>query len=528
MLRGHNIIGFADSGSGIEKLRSFSTLRGELLPDNFLEATEEEIALAINKATNAFPVYRNTEFAQRAGFLEAIASAILDIGDALLERANLESGLPMARLAGERDRAMNQLKLFASLLREGSWADAVIDTAQPERKPLPRADLRCMLHPLGPVVIFGASNFPFAFSTAGGDTASALAAGCPVIVKAHPSHLGTNEMMATAIQSAAKLTGMPDGVFSSLNGDGLKLGQRLAIDPAIKAIGFTGSFKAGMALYSTATQRRKEPIPVYAEMSSVNPVIVLPQIMLEKAVPIATALAGSISMGVGQFCTNPGLIFVLQHEASDNFIASLATWLNATPPGVMLNETICKSYYRDRLKFGIAKGVETIFAGEDELGQYKATPALWKVSATDFIDQPGLQEEVFGPCSLLVICKDQEQLEAALQSVQGQLTGSVYGAENELLQFANAVEILKQKVGRLIFNAVPTGVEVCHAMVHGGPFPATTDSKTTSVGTEAIRRFVRPVCYQDCPEILLPPYLKNDNPFNIMRKVNGVLTRDAI
>ena len=528
MLPGHNIIGFDVSALGKEKLQSFSTITGDSLPGEFSIATDDEISLAIRKANAAFGSYSKTDFVSRALFLETIAEQILAIGDELLERAHLETGLPMARLTGERDRTMNQLKLFAAMLREGSWADAVIDTALPDRKPLPRTDLRRILQPLGPVVVFGASNFPFAFSTAGGDTASALAAGCPVIVKAHTSHLGTNELVAKAIQSAAKQTQMPDGVFSSLTGEGSTLGQRLTADPSVKAIGFTGSYRAGMAIFETATQKRKEPIPVYAEMSSINPVVLLPEVLTERAEATASALAGSITLGVGQFCTNPGLLFLVRSADSEKFIETLTSLLAASSPGVMLNKGICKSYYTERKKISEVKGVAKLVDGVDTSMDFKATPSLYQVSAADFISQPELQEEIFGPCSLIVLCDDIEELKVALYSLHGQLTGSIFGSAKELPLYVSVADLLQTKVGRLIFNAVPTGVEVCHAMVHGGPFPATTDARTTSVGTEAVRRFVRPVCYQDCPQELLPIYLRDANEAVIMRKVNGVLTREPI
>lgn len=528
MLHGHNVIGFEVTAKGTELFQSFSTIRGTHLPEQFHIATDEEIEAAIAKAVAAFDIYSKTSFQQRAIFLETIAEEILNIGDELLERANLETGLPLPRLTGERDRTMNQLKLFAALLKEGSWADAVIDTAMPDRKPLPRSDIRRMLQPVGPVVVFAASNFPFAFSTAGGDTASALASGCPVIVKAHSSHAGTNELMATAIQTAAKKANMPDGVFSSLNGEGATLGQRLAQEPSIKAIGFTGSYRAGMALYATVTQKRKEPIPLYAEMSSINPVVLLPETLALKASETATAFAGSITLGVGQFCTNPGLIFAIRSKATDAFIESLIAALSNAAAGTMLNQAICKSYYSDRNKVSQSKGVKVLYNGADLSSEYKASPTLLSVSASDFAQFVELQDEVFGPCSMIVICDDKTELESALRILHGQLTGSVFGTTDELKRYTAAIDILQQKVGRLIFNNVPTGVEVCHAMVHGGPFPSTTDARTTSVGTEAIRRFVRPVCYQDCPQELLPIYLQNQNEAGILRKVNGAYGREPI
>lgn len=528
MLQGHNIIGFEVTAKGKGSFQSFSTLQRTYLPEHFHVVTDEEIEVAIKKSVAAFIIFSKTAFIQRAIFLEAIAEEILNIGDFLLERAHLETGLPLPRLTGERDRTMNQLKLFATLLREGSWADAVIDTAMPERKPLPRSDIRRILQPVGPVAVFAASNFPFAFSTAGGDTASALAAGCPVIVKAHSAHAGTNELMAHAIRKAAERTGMPDGVFSSLNGEGVLLGQRLALEPSIKAIGFTGSYRAGMALYNTVTQKRKEPIPLYAEMSSINPVILLPETLALKTAETATTLAASITLGVGQFCTNPGLLFVIRSKASEAFTESLIAALSNAAAATMLNQHICKAYYAERSRVAQTKGVKALFIGEDQGQVYQGTAALFTVNAQDFIRDLSLQDEVFGPCSLIVICDDRTELETALQTLHGQLTGSVFGTTDELKRYSSVVDILQQKTGRIIFNNVPTGVEVCHAMVHGGPFPATTDARTTSVGTEAIRRFVRPLCYQDCPQELLPLYLQNENTAGIMRKVNGAYTRDVI
>jgi len=528
MFNGHNHIGFKTSASGDKKLKVFSTVRPDYLPEEFTLATDTEIEEALTKAKVAFDTYKKTSPEARAVFLETIAEEILNIGDGLIQRAMLETGLPEARLVGERGRTVNQLKLFASLLREGSWVEAVIDPAQPDRKPLPRPDLRKMLSPLGPVVVFGASNFPFAFSTAGGDTASALAAGCPVIVKAHTSHLGTNELVANAIISAAIKCGMPDGVFSSLVGEGAKLGQTLAKHPVVKAIGFTGSYKAGMALYKTAVNDRETPIPVYAEMSSINPVIILPNKQKEDSNKVATQLAGSITLGVGQFCTNPGLLFVIETEETAAFVQSLAAQLEAIPAAPMLNATICKSYYSERKKIVDQKGVNPLILGEDNSGAFKGTPALMQVSANDFTANTELQNEVFGPSSLVVMCKDGEELLAAIQSLHGQLTGTVFGTAEDIRSYTNCIDVLTEKVGRLIYNGVPTGVEVCHAMVHGGPYPATTDGRTTSVGADAIKRFVRSVCFQDCPEEALPDALKDANPLGIMRKIDGRYTKTAI
>lgn len=525
MFIGHNYIGFTESAKGSKTLKLFSTVKQDFLPEDFSVATDDEIDAATLKAAAAFDIYKKISAARKADFLDAIATEIGNIGDVLIQRAMLETGLTEARLTGERARTMNQLKMFSSLLREGSWVEAVIDPALPDRKPLPRSDLRKMLLPIGPVVVFGASNFPFAFSTAGGDTASALAAGCPVIVKAHSSHLGTNELVAAAVIKAAKETGMPDGVFSFLIGEGGRLGQALAKNPSVKAIGFTGSYKAGMALYKTATSDREVPIPVYAEMSSINPVLVLPGKLDSGIDAIAAQLSASITLGVGQFCTNPGLVFTLDHPSTDAFVSKLAEQLAAVPGATMLNQVICKSYYAAREKISKEKGVSSVLIGEDTSKSFKGSPALLQVSADDFIKNSELQDEIFGPASLVIKCKDQSQLQEALHSLHGQLTATVYGNPNDIQTYQNCIDILIEKCGRLIYNGVPTGVEVCHAMIHGGPFPATTDQRTTSVGAEAIKRFVRPVCFQDCPDEFLPDALKHNNPLGIMRKVDGMYGR---
>ena len=509
-------------------LQSYSTLQKSFLPETFAISSPAEIEAALQEASAAFIPFAKKTFIERAVFLETIAEEIMNGGDALLQKAQEETALPMARLTGERGRTCTQLNLYAKLLREGNWCDAVIDTAMPERQPLPRADLRRMLQPIGPVLVFGASNFPFAYSTAGGDTASALAAGCPVIVKAHESHLGTNAIVAAAVIRAAEKTKMPKGVFATLVGTGPVLGQQLAMDERIKAIGFTGSYKAGMALYTTATQKRKTPIPVYAEMSSINPVVLLPQILAEKTSAIATALAGSISLGVGQFCTSPGLLFAIDDAAAKNFAQELVTALKAVAPATMLNPTICKTYYKDKTSLASSENIQVLYDGDNLEENHQAMPSLMQTTAAHFIAIPALQNEVFGPCSLLVLCKDVEEMNAAIASMEGQLTGSIFGQEQELKANQNLIDQLQQAVGRMIFNNVPTGVEVCNAIVHGGPFPATTDARTTSVGPEAIRRFARPICYQDCPDALLPLYLRNENEANILRLINGVLTKASI
>lgn len=528
MLTGQNFIGFEKKASGEKKLQAFSTVLRKDLPTEFSIATAAEIEEGIGKATRAFDVYRQTSFASRADFLDAIADEIMQLGDSLVERAHQESALPEARITGERGRTVGQLKLFATLLREGSFVEAIIDTALPDRKPLPRADLRRMMLPIGPVAVFAASNFPLAFSTAGGDTASALAAGCPVVVKAHSSHLGTNELIASAIITAAQKCGMPDGVFSSLIGEGSQLGQQLVKHPQIKAVGFTGSFRGGMALLKAAVNEREEPIPVYAEMSSINPVLVLPDKIKTEPDAAAAQLGASITLGVGQFCTNPGLLFLLKDENTDGFIQKLEGVLSRVQPATMLNLTICAAYYKEREQLLSQQGVTAVITGNDASGEFKASASLAQTSAENFRRNNTLHNEVFGPTSLVVLCENEEDLKASLKALHGQLTGTLMGTAGDIRRFQSSVDLLVQRVGRLVYNGVPTGVEVSHSMMHGGPFPATTFPHFTSVGTEAIKRFLRPVCYQDCPPAFLPDALKDENPLRLMRKVNGAYTREAV
>ena len=528
MISGHNFVGLEKKAAGEKKLYAFSTLLKNNLQGEFIAATENEIYETIGKATVAFEIYRQTSFAERAGFLEAISDEIMQLGDVLIERSHLETGLPEARITGERGRTVGQLKLFASLLREGSFVEAIIDTALPERKPLPRPDLRRMMLPIGPVAVFAASNFPLAFSTAGGDTASALAAGCPVVVKAHSSHLGTNELIATAIINAAQKCDMPDGVFSSLIGEGALLGQQLVKHPQIKAVGFTGSFRGGMALLKAAVNEREEPIPVYAEMSSINPVLVLPNKIAQDVDAVASQLSASITLGVGQFCTNPGLLFILKDANTDAFIQKLEQALQKVLPATMLNQTICGSYYQERQQLLSTQGVDAVLTGDEGREEYKGIPSLAKTTAKIFGKNSSLQNEVFGPLSLIVVCEDENDLISALRSLHGQLTATVIGTPDDLKRFQNCIDLLIARVGRMIYNGVPTGVEVSHSMMHGGPFPSTSFAHFTSVGTEAIKRFLRPVCYQDCPQEFLPKALKSENPLHIMRKLNGVYTRDAV
>ena len=457
-------------------------------------------------AEAAFDPYRAASLDQRAAFLDTIAEEILALGDELLERAGAETALPRPRLEGERGRTVGQLRQFAELVRSGTWQGVRIDPALPDRKPLPRPDLRMRRIPLGPVAVFGASNFPLAFSVAGGDTASALAAGCPVVVKAHPSHPGTSELVARAVRAAVTKSRLPAGVFSMVSGPGIELGTRLVADPRIKAVGFTGSRQGGLALVAVA-QARPEPIPVYAEMSSINPVLLLPAALAARAEALGQGFAASLTLGVGQFCTNPGLILGIDGPDLDRFIAAAAAALSQVPAGTMLNEGISQSYARGVSDFAAHAQVAALLAGAAESG--RAAPALFAVPAGDFLADPTLAHEVFGPASLIVRCAGEAVLAQVMAGLEGQLTVTLQMDAADLPAAASLLPLLERKAGRILANGWPTGVEVAPAMVHGGPFPATSDSRTTSVGTLAIDRFLRPVCYQDLPAALLPPELRS-------------------
>ncbi len=527
MITGKNFIGEKASAKGAKTYRTFDPKKNNETEWTFHEATKEEIDLALEKATAAFKIYKGIPGKEKAKFLRAIAEEIEALGEPLIQAYVTESGLPEGRANGERGRTMGQLRAFADLLEEGSWIEAIIDTAQPERKPLPKSDIRKMLVPLGPVAIFGSSNFPFAFSTAGGDTASALAAGCPVIVKGHPMHAGTGELVSLAIIRAAKRTGMPDGVFSNLNSSGIEVGQQLVMHPQIKAVGFTGSIKGGMALYKLASER-PEPIPVFAEMGSINPVVVLPSALKEKGDHWAAQYAGSITLGAGQFCTNPGLILGIKGKPLDNFVTKLGEEIMQIAPSAMLHPNIHKGFELGKKELS-SQGETAIVASYDEESpsNYGKQKVL-TVNGSDFIKNTILHREVFGPFSLVVQCVDEKELENVLSHLEGQLTGTILGNADELRQYSLIVDALESRVGRIIFNGVPTGVEVCPAMQHGGPFPASTDSRFTSVGVSAIKRWVRPVSYQDWPQELLPEALKNNNPLSIMRLVNSSYTDKEI
>ncbi len=526
-MEGKNIIGYELSAQGTNTFQAIDPSTGAVLPGNFYLAAAGEVDAIAAKAASAFKVYQQKTGEEKAVFLETIADEIMALGDELINRAMAESGLPAARLTGERGRTTGQLKMFAQLLREGSWVQARIDTAIPDRQPLPKVDLRCMMVPLGPVMVFGASNFPFAYSAAGGDTASALAAGCPVVVKAHPSHPGTDAMVSQAIINAAKKTNMPDGVYSMLFSDEA-MAIKLVTDPAIKAIGFTGSRKGGMAIFNAAVNRT-EPIPVYAEMSAVNPVVLMPGAVAANAAAIAQGLTGSVTLGVGQFCTNPGLVFMVDDDTTKIFLDSLSAAIKNTLPATMLSKNICNNYYTGIERLKNTASVTELAASTTAANSAKteAAPYVFTVCQQDFIANQQLSQEVFGPATVVVLCKDVAGITEVLSCIEGQLTATVHATAADEQALHAVIALMKEKAGRIIFGGFPTGVEVCDSMVHGGPFPSTTDGRSTSVGSAAIQRFVRPVAYQNFPQHLLPDALKDHNPLHIVRLYNGTWSRHA-
>ncbi len=515
-----NIIGEEISKQGDQTFQAVNPATQEKLPGDFVAATQEEVNLAVAKAVKAWETYRFVSGADKANFLRTIADEIENLGDALVERDMQESGLPEGRVKGERGRTCGQLRLFADLVEEGSWIQATINY-DPET---PGSHLANCLTAIGPVVVFTASNFPLAFSTAGGDTASALAAGCPVIVKAHESHPGVNAMISEAIQRAAKKTGMPDGVFSSLNASDYSVGAQLVQSPGVKAVAFTGSLRGGMALYRLATER-DEPIPVFAEMGSINPVFILKGAIAENANQLGSDIAGSVNLGAGQFCTNPGLLVLNKDENTANFISELKSAFESLVPAAMLNEGIYQNFEKGKLHFISLPNVSTEFKHEGN-GSWKGYPALASIPAKEFLANPSMQEEVFGPFSLIVECDSEDEMQAVAKILKGQLSAVIMGTPQDLQNGQELSNILQSKVGRLVYNGMPTGVAVNHAMQHGGPYPATTDSRFTSVGTGAIKRFVRPVVFQNAPDDLLPPALQKDNPLGIWRMTNGAWSRE--
>jgi 2,5-dioxopentanoate dehydrogenase len=489
----------------------------------FKDATSSDINDVMQQAWSAFHGYRKMSLKQRADFMKAIAVEMEACGDELIQTAMRETNLPEARMRNERARTIFQLNSYADACEKGEWLEARIDTAIPDKNP-PKPDIRKMLVPLGPVVVFGSSNFPFAYSTAGGDTACAFAAGCPVIVKAHPAHAETSELVANAILNATEKCNMPKGVFAHVHGVSFEVGQSLVMHPHTKAVGFTGSFIGGKQLFDWANQR-KEPIPVFSEMGSINPVFLLPEKLEEAAMDVAKSYAGSITLGVGQFCTNPGLIIGVDGMYLDIFVAALKEEIRKASPGNMLHPGIFKNYVENRANALAQEGVEMIAVSESVPIVNQGAPTIASALGQAFLNNPILHKEVFGPYSLIIRCKDMNEMIEVTRHLEGQLTSTLMATENDIKNNDELIEAVKNICGRFILNGVPTGVEVCLSMHHGGPFPATTDSRFTSVGADGIKRFARPLCLQNWPNELLPDELKDGNPLGIWRTVNNELKK---
>lgn len=528
-LHGKNIVGHSLSAEGDGTYRAVNPSTGEELGADFHDATSDEAGKALRLAEEAFRSRRRADSAQDAVLLNRIADEIEGLGDELIERCGLETGLPAGRLTMERGRTCNQLRLFARLVSEGSWVDARIDRAVPERQPIPKPDLRRMLIPIGPVAVFPASNFPLAFSVAGGDTASALAAGCPVIVKARPAHPGTCELVGQAVAKAMVAADMPDGWFSMLHGPGRELGMYLVRHPVVRAVGFTGSLSGGRVLFDAAAAR-PDPIPVYAEMGSVNPVFLLPGALAAGAEQLAAGLHQSVTLGVGQFCTNPGLVVALECDELDSFLDALAGLIRRTDPATMLLGGILRGYEEGVEGLSSAAGVEMAARARQapDGAKTQAGAALFVTDAETFLEDPNLSREVFGPSTIVVRCSTPEQMLEIAGNLEGQLTCTIHATEDELSQHGGLLTAVESKAGRVLFGGFPTGVEVCASMNHGGPYPATTDAHFTSVGTSAIFRFARPLCYQGFPEGQLPPELRDRNERGIWRLVDNVLTKEDL
>ncbi|NDJ62586.1 MAG: aldehyde dehydrogenase (NADP(+)) [Chloroflexi bacterium] len=529
-ITGSHLIAGVESRAGVPTFTSVDPRTKTTGTVRFHDATAAEIDQAAHAAAAAFEITRHYPPGQIAELLDNVAVAIESLGDQLLETADLETGLGIPRLTNERGRTTNQLRAFADLLREGSYVEAIIDTGQPDRQPTPRPDIRRMLLPIGPAAVFAASNFPFAFSVAGGDTASAWAAGCPVILKAHPGHPATSELTARAINRAIEIARFPAGFFSLIQGQGIEVGQMLVEHPSVQAVGFTGSLRAGRAIYETAA-RRPTPIPVYAEMGSINPLVLLPRALETRAASLADGLVGSVTLGAGQFCTNPGLVIVPNVADTDSFIELVRAKMTERDPGVLLNEHIEAGVKRAVATTTTQRAVEVLTgAGDlDGAAAYCYPNTVLRTTDAAFLADPeALQTEHFGPVTLFVVCDTLETMQQVIRALHGHLTATIHAEEDEAELAGQLYDLLREKAGRLIWNGYPTGVEVVAAMQHGGPYPATTAPATTSVGTTAIKRWLRPVAYQNLPDVLLPEPLQNSNPRGIWRTVDGHLTRDPI
>jgi alpha-ketoglutaric semialdehyde dehydrogenase len=520
-----SLIGFGDGTEGAS-FTGMNPATGQPLEPKFFSAGAEDLDRAAALAQSAFPVYSHLSGKDKGAFLRRIAAAIEAGARAIIQRAHLETALPEARLQGELARTCNQLRLFAEVVEEGSWVDARIDSADPGRKPLPKPSISSMHKALGPVAVFGASNFPLAFSVAGGDTASALGAGNPVIVKAHPAHPGTSALVGQAVRESVQASGLPEGVFSLLFDAGVEVGVQLVKHPAIKAVAFTGSFAGGTALMKLAAAR-PEPIPCYSEMGSVNPVFVLPGALKQRGAAVATGLQASFTLGGGQMCTKPGLVLVPRQDGTPAFLKELGDKVSTTPSQTLLTKAIADRY-NSAVK-GRTSDANVFAEGAiaDDSAAATVQASLFVADYRDLMEHEDLAQEIFGPTTVVVGYQDRKQLLAVAEQLEGHLTATVHADESELADYADLIDILSRKAGRLILNGYPTGVEVCNAMVHGGPFPATSDGRSTSVGPQAIYRFTRLVCYQSFPDVALPDELKSTNPLGIMRMIDGDRTRKA-
>jgi len=529
-LMGRSIVGFGDGDEVSERFYGINPANGQRLQPGYSSAKAADVEHAAQLAAEAFRVYGRTSGRERGAFLRAIAANIDSLTTELVERAHQETALPPGRLQGETARTCGQLRLFAQVAEEGSWVGARIDRADPDRKPAAKPDIRSMLRPLGPVAVFGASNFPLAFSVAGGDTASAFAAGNPVIVKAHPAHPGTSELVGQAISASVRECGLPEGVFSLLFDSATQVGVALVTHPLVKAVGFTGSRAAGRVLMDLAAAR-PEPIPFFGEMSSTNPVFVLPGALRERGEAIATGLHASFTLGAGQFCTKPGIVFVPQGSDAQLLVKKLQELVLGSTPFQLLTPGIRSSYLSAVAGRKVHATVKSITeapapapAAENGLS---VGSVLFETDAASFLKSFQLEGEIFGPTTLLIQHSSRSELLEIARKLEGHLTATIHGTEQDLHDFGDLVAILENKVGRLVFNGFPTGVEVSHAMVHGGPYPATSDGRSTSVGSQAIFRFARPVCYQGFPDDALPEELKDSNPLRIWRMIEGEMTREA-
>ncbi|MGD0178226.1 MAG: aldehyde dehydrogenase (NADP(+)) [Terriglobales bacterium] len=528
-LSGRSLIGFESGTATHEVFYATNPKSGERLEPGFFAASPDEVDRAVSLSHQAFATYDRVSARDRGAFLRTIAANIESIAEELVERAEEETALPKPRLQGETARTCGQLRMFAQVAEEGSWVQARIDRADPNRKPAPKPDIRSMLRPLGPVVVFGASNFPLAFSVAGGDTASALAAGNPVIFKGHPAHPGTSELVSQAVQQAVRQCNFPEGVFSLLFDSGNRVGAALIKHPVVKAAGFTGSRTAGRILMDLAAAR-PEPIPFLAEMSSTNPVFILPGALRERADSIAAGLYSSFTLGAGQFCTKPGLVFLPALAEASDFIKRLQLCIDASAPFHLLTSGI-RSAYGAAISARKSKTNVGLVAEKQPTGivdEFSVGGVLFETDARSFLADENLAAEIFGPATLLVRHSNREELLEAARNLDGHLTATIHGTKQDLEEFTDLIAILERKVGRLVFNGFPTGVEVSHAMVHGGPYPATSDGVSTSVGSQAIFRFCRPVCYQGFPQAALPDALKDANPLHLWRMIDGEMTREPI